>query len=409
MNSWQLLILTLIFGLLFWQGFYLIARDAGRVMLWLAGLASLALATAVALNMLNQYAFSIQLALRLLRIEQFLIVLTMLLGLAVVVTLAPGYDAWAHRFQNQKWPMGLAWLSLIGFSLVIGSVVISGMIVPGVEQMILLGASLFLLGTAVSMIHASDQGEVWFPHFFRSFDYSFFTALLFGGQVALIMIFATGVTFPMLLLLLGTIAAAILVQVFSDSVQTAVDQIAFFNFPNIRRQRSDSRAESDATQRLDSSLNLMQMDEKTFTQHTRRALSHMGNLPKLAANPLTNLPLVNVRLQMNGRHNSTLLRATELKIILSESIDRLKPPDEGDFGTTNAWRFYNALYFPYVKGLRPYSRRAYYAENGEEETAVKEALDWFRSQVPERTLYNWQNAAAQLIARDLRERSQHIT
>ena len=30
-------------------------------------------------------------------------------------------------------------------------------------------------------------------------------------------------------------------------------------------------------------------------------------------------------------------------------------------------------------------------------------VDWFRANVPERTLHNWQNAAARLIAQDLRD------
>ena len=192
-------------------------------------------------------------------------------------------------------------------------------------------------------------------------------------------------------------------------MQTAVDQIAFSRFPQIRRKRTLLRAESNAAQRLDPSLNLMGMDDDKFGKLTRRALSQMGDLPKLAANPLTYLPLVDARLDENGRIDSTLLRATELKIILSESIERLKPPGDARFGTSDAWRHYNALYFPYVQGIRPYSRR-YYAEdnaNGDDPN-IKEALDWFRMQVPERTLYNWQNAAAKLIARDLKERSRQI-
>jgi hypothetical protein len=32
-----------------------------------------------------------------------------------------------------------------------------------------------------------------------------------------------------------------------------------------------------------------------------------------------------------------------------------------------------------------------------------EILNWFQQQVPERTLYNWQTAAAALVAQDLRE------
>ena len=59
--------------------------------------------------------------------------------------------------------------------------------------------------------------------------------------------------------------------------------------------------------------------------------------------------------------------------------------------------------FPYAIGLKPYSRRAEYEKLSPTD---REALDWFRTYAPERTLYNWQNAAAQLVAQDLRERQQ---
>ena len=405
MTFWQLTIHTLLFGLLFWFGLYLITRDAKQIVTWTMEGALILMATAVALSVLNQYAYTGQLALQLLRAEQLMIVLAAFLALLTLILLAPGYDVWAKRIQAQKNQMILAWVGFIALAFSVTFLIFSGGLTPTTGQLLALGISMMVLATAVSMILASDLGEAWLPHIFRSFDYSFFTAVLFGGQVALIMAFAVGVTFPMLLLLLGTVAAAILVQVFSTPVQTAVDQIAFFRFPSIRQKRSELRAESEAAQRVDSSLNVLQMSEETFTKHTRRALSQMGNLPKLAANPLTNLPLVRSRIGENGRSESTLVRATELKIILMESIEHLKPPGEETFGTTDAWRHYNALYFPYVQGLRPYSRRYFYEANGDGDKTTKEAPDWFRSQVPERTLYNWQNAAAELVARDLRERS----
>jgi len=91
-----------------------------------------------------------------------------------------------------------------------------------------------------------------------------------------------------------------------------------------------------------------------------------------------------------------------LKQLLADSIGRLKPAGERPFGTTDAWRHYNALYFPYVKGIRPYRRRI---DTGHLEAPSRDALEWFRTEVPLRTLYNWQTAAASLVARDLRERS----
>jgi len=182
-----------------------------------------------------------------------------------------------------------------------------------------------------------------------------------------------------------------------------MDRIAFFNAPQLRRSRADQRAEDSAAQRLDVSLSPLELPLAEFERLTRRALSQMGDLPKLASNPLTRLPLVNQRLAQNGQADGTLVRAAELKTLLTESIVRMQPRDEGDFGTSDAWRHYNALYFPYVVGLRPYSRRTFHDDEHE---AV---LDWFRSQVPERTLYNWQTAAARLVARDLRERSRRLS
>ena len=97
---------------------------------------------------------------------------------------------------------------------------------------------------------------------------------------------------------------------------------------------------------------------------------------------------------------NTLTRAAELKRLLTDAIIHLKPAGENGFNSTDEWRYYNALYFPYVLGLRPYSRRAEYTDLDD---SAQAALDWFRSQVPERTLHNWQNSAAKLVAQYLRE------
>jgi hypothetical protein len=87
------------------------------------------------------------------------------------------------------------------------------------------------------------------------------------------------------------------------------------------------------------------------------ALSHMGDLPRLAASPLTELPVIAARLTTRGATIDTLTRAAELKTLLAECVSRLKPDSPDSFGTTGQWRHYNALYFPYVVGLRPYSQK----------------------------------------------------
>jgi len=128
----------------------------------------------------------------------------------------------------------------------------------------------------------------------------------------------------------------------------------------------------------------------------------MVNISRLSASPLTRLPFIEKRLRERGNSGDTLQRASELRVVLSESIARLRPENQAGYGTTDPWRHYNALYFPYVMGLKPYSRRVQHTEI---DGASEQVLEWFRTQVPQRTLYNWQNEAARLVARDLHEQS----
>jgi hypothetical protein len=53
-----------------------------------------------------------------------------------------------------------------------------------------------------------------------------------------------------------------------------------------------------------------------------------------------------------------------------------------------------------VLGLKPYTHRT-----GHDllDDSSRAALDWFQTSVPERTLHNWQNTAAKLIAEDIKQ------
>ena len=77
----------------------------------------------------------------------------------------------------------------------------------------------------------------------------------------------------------------------------------------------------------------------------------------------------------------------------------LKPRDGTDFGTTEQWRHYNSLYFPYVVGVRAYAQNATAAGL---DPVSRQAWHWLVAEVPQRSLHNWQNAAARVIATDLR-------
>jgi hypothetical protein len=171
--------------------------------------------------------------------------------------------------------------------------------------------------------------------------------------------------------------------------------------PLTRQTRSELRRTSRALPRANPELDPAALDEEKFARLTRRALSNFGDLPRLSASPLANLPLVASRIAARGAPDDAIERAVELKSVLAESIARLKPHAGVEFGTSDEWRYYNALHFPYVVGLKPYSTRD---KTKPKDPASCEALEWFRASVPERTLRNWQNAAARLVARDLRSR-----
>jgi hypothetical protein len=116
---------------------------------------------------------------------------------------------------------------------------------------------------------------------------------------------------------------------------------------------------------------------------------------------LTQLPVIDERLAARGVADQPVERANELKALLADHIARLKPRDGGEFGTTEQWRHYNSLYFPYVVGVRAYAQNATAAGL---DPVARLAWQWLVTEVPQRSLHNWQNAAARLIATNLRGR-----
>jgi hypothetical protein len=459
-----LIIATLTYTLVLWLGLYLMARNPASLQLRYAGLGLLFYALALAGEVLSAQASSPELALRLTRLGWPLLFLPALfwfgatvyrlpetmplrdplqtvLNRILIPTAIPFYLVSAatnlvfdfnqappqpgptyvlfaiavllpmlaacllvmrlFALAEPKKPLGLLLLATLFFGLSAVLLVLPFNWLP--RAWFLLGVSLdfMMLGLVIALLDAFDEGETLLPHFLRSLLASILAVILFGGAVALTMAWSTGLTFAMLGLLFITLTVAILTQTFADPIQTFLDNVTFGAFPRLRRARADLRNLASVLPRVNESLKLEKLDDEEFTRLTRRALSHMGNLPRMASNPLTRLPVIDKRLAERNADDNTLERAAELKRLLAESIARLKPPSKGEFGASEEWRFYNALYFPYVIGLRPYSRRI---EHDGLDPASQEALAWFRTYIPERTLYNWQNAAAKLVAQDLRER-----
>jgi hypothetical protein len=188
------------------------------------------------------------------------------------------------------------------------------------------------------------------------------------------------------------------VEVLADPLAGVLDRLAFSRSPALRADREALRR-TEAALPLRSGSPLDDVDDDAFARLTRRALGHYGDLSKLMASPLTALPAIDARLAQRGAADQPLERANELKALLADRIAALKPRDGGDFGTTEQWRHYNSLYFPYVVGVRAYAQNATAAGL---DPVARQAWQWLVTEVPQRSLHNWQNAAAKVIAADLR-------
>lgn len=298
---------------------------------------------------------------------------------------------------------GITWTLVFLVTLSAGILALSFEIVPPLLGLVAVGVDLFVLGGMIAAFDAFDEGERLRPDMARSLLGAQVAVLAFGGLVLLDMLNGGASA----VLLFGVTALAITLQVLSSPFQTLIDSITLGRSSTLRHERANLRAAAEAVSRLDPAPDFMGMDEDEFIRLTRRAISHMVDLPRLAASPLTQLRLVEARLNLRGTSPETLERAAALKTVLAETIAYLKPEDKGDFGSTAEWRHYNALHFPYVVGLRPYSQGVIYERDGLNETD-RAALAWFREQVPDRTLRHWQNAAARLVALHLLEQEASI-
>jgi hypothetical protein len=442
-----LLLSVLAFGGVWWLGVYLISRDFNALLLRYAGLGLLAYALGLAAFTLNSllslpativtlsslisvlpgvlwagallHLLPEDYAIRPTLLKQWSrgwlpagLICLLIAGIAdlpittfalALVMLTPLILAIFHLWRGyrplrrQRRVVGIMLFGLISLALEIGLLMFP--LLPYTMIIAALGFDIVMLGAIIAYLDALDQGETLLPHMLRSLDGAVIAALLFGGQIGLAMLFSTGINPPMTILLYAVVATAITLQAIQPQVQSVVDQIAFRGQPKLRSDRADLRTAEQALPRTDPDVDFAQMDDADFARLVRRALTNVTDLPRLATSPLIYLPQVTADLAATNAKDDVIERAVALKRLLTAQITRLKPAPDQDFDTSNAWRHYNALYFPYVLGLKPYNTRL---DTDELDPSHREIMAWFRAQVPERTLYNWQNAAAKLVAQQLR-------
>ena len=406
----MLVIEVISFAVSLWLGLYLLQRYRLNLtypaLIWAAG-GLISYSIALIVNSVGRYAPT-PLG-NLLQQQIVFLILPMIFWVGALWHLRKPIQKTIQRWKSAEksaGAVGLVLIATIFFGLGIGLILAPFKLIPDSWLFIAICGDLLLLGYAIGVLDAFELGESLLPDFIRSAIEAETTATIFAIQIGLVIWLVTGVTFPLVLLLFGMVASAILLTVFSRQLQTGFDQIVFNRFPGLSEERSLLREVSDSLPKANSPTPSNMLSVDNFVKHTRTALSNMGNLPKLAANPLINMSIVEKRLSEKGSETHTLMRAAELKQLLTESIERLKPePVNGPFKHTKGWRHYNSLYFPYVKGLRPYGRRGDINGLSQLET---DALAWFDREVPPRTLYNWQSAAAKIIANDLQEQCESV-
>ncbi|TPG35904.1 hypothetical protein [Mycolicibacterium hodleri] len=439
---------SVVFALSWWLGLYLLARDPRKPVLVLAAIGLTSFAVVVALDAVRHLATSLTDVLS--HVEVYLVVVPGVAWFAVLLELSRPGDTWRSRavellmvaavaclalsgaamagsvdgpLRTGHWVMfavislatlgamvraltggsrpssvtGVAVVATLFFALGNAILVIPLGLVPSWLALASTGFDVLLLGVAVALWDAFDEGQALRADMLRSFTGSVVVAVLFGGQV-LIGMAVTDEHAALSVLLFTSLAIAIGINVMADPLAGMLDRLAFSRSPTLRADRATLRR-TEAALPLRSENPLDAVDDETFVRLTRRALGHYGDLSKLVASPLTALKVVDERLARRGAPDQPLERANELRALLADRIAALKPRDGGDFGITEQWRHYNSLYFPYVVGVRAYAQNATAAGL---DPVAKQAWQWFVTEVPQRSLHNWQNTAARVIAADLR-------
>lgn len=441
---------VLVFALAWWMGLYLLSRDPRKPVLVLAAIGLCGFAIVVGLDAVRTLGGGYAAALG--RIEIYLAAVPAIAWFAVVMELARPAETGRSRTREMlltalvaaavlsgavlagsvngplrlgHWVMfavisvstlgamvaavrnqparvaGVVAVATLFFALSNAILIIPLGLVPSWLALAATGFDVLLLGIAVALWDAFDEGQALRAAMLRSLLSALLAVALLDGQLLIgTVAFRADVdgTTVLTTTTLITLALAIAATVFAGPLAGLLDRVAFSGSPRLRAERAALRT-TEAALPLCSPNPLDDVDDDTFARLTRRALGHYGDLGKLVASPLTQLPEIDARLAARGAADQPLERAAELRSVLGDRIARLKPRDDGDFGTSEQWRYYNALYFPYVAGVRAYAQNATAAGL---DPAARQAWQWMVTEVPQRSLHNWQNAAARLIAADLR-------
>ncbi|MCK7519026.1 MAG: hypothetical protein MZV64_15525 [Ignavibacteriales bacterium] len=229
------------------------------------------------------------------------------------------------------------------FGLSTGVLVLPVEFVSSFWGIVLLGFDLLLLGGAITVWDAFDEGETIRHHLLRSFVSAFY----YAGALAVLVVIVSAIEgdfgFGKLLLLVCLIAFGILTQTFERSIQKILDDATFPEIIHAGSARDLLNDSADALPLL-STLDLFSVSDAEFTRTHKTRAQPFGR----SAAPFDK-SVGKICLAWN---QNPLERAHALK---SCSWKAFKNSNRGDeaFGTSDAWRYYNAVYYPfYVLGLQ---------------------------------------------------------
>ncbi|MFC7278123.1 hypothetical protein ACFQS1_29400 [Paractinoplanes rhizophilus] len=333
----------------------------------------------------------------------FLLMLVALPSAGRLVVIAPlaGGVVLLWRFRDQVEPTILPAALAVVAALYSAGLAALLLVDVGAPELVIvaLGVDLLTLGFLVAIADALDVGERLRPDLIRSLAAALLGVVAVGAPATLTMLAAPGTTVTVLqfVLVAGVMTAIGLI----GQLRWWLDAIAFRHDKRLRKDRAALLALTEALPRRRSRHRLIDVRKPEFLRFTRQALDNYGRLGRLMRSPLTSLPAVDRRLS-GLTIEQPLARAMELRAVLQEGVDRLRPA--GEFATTDEWRHYNALHFCVILGLDPYARK--HRTDGLDRES-RRALDWMRRYVPRGSLRRWQEEASAIVARRLWDELTH--
>ena len=281
---------AVVFALSWWLGLYLLARDPRKLVLVLASVGLTSFAVVVALDAVRLVSASELLS----RIEIYLVAVPGIAWFAVLLELSRPRDTWRSRAGEAALVAGVAVVAFTGAAMagsvegplrlghwvmfaavsvpalgammyavvrrtqpgpVVGVIVVATLffalgnailviplgLVPSWLALASTGFDVALLGIAVAIGDAFDEGQALRNAMLRSFVGTSVVAVLFGGQL-LIGLIVAGRNTTMVVLLFTSLAIAIAINVLADPLAGVLDRLAFSRSPALRADRAALRS-----------------------------------------------------------------------------------------------------------------------------------------------------------------------